>query len=361
MRNLYLYDHSCIDVIFNKNHNTFIVTEIPLYEFSNEGNHLMLRLTKKNLTTWDAINKISNYTGIPKNEIGYAGLKDKDAYTSQFISIPKDREDTLDGLEIENLKIEKKAYHNNKIRVGHLKGNKFVITLKKVFPNDEAKIKNIISLMKIHGIPNYFGEQRFGRDGENFKEGEEILKGLKKIRDKKKRVFLMNSYQSYMFNKWLNKRIELSKYINNFEIDEIAQATNLKKEAIKKLKKQTVKFKMLEGDILNHYPFGKIFECEDLEDEVNRFEKKDITITGLLPGKKVTLSSNEAKIIEEEIYGENITLEKLNGARRFAVIFPEDLETRYNKDEKHLKISFTLPKGSYATVFLDELLHSTNN
>ena len=358
MNNLSLYEHSAINVLFNKNHNTFIVTEIPLYDFSNEGNHLILRLTKKNLTTWDAINKISNYTGIPKNEIGYAGLKDKDAYTSQLISIPKDRENSLEGLEIENLKIEKKEYHNNKIRVGHLKGNKFVITLKKVFPNDVQKINNIISLIKIDGIPNYFGEQRFGSDGENFKEGEEILKGLKKVRDKKKRIFLMNAYQSHMFNKWLNKRVEFSKLVDNFEINEIVKATKLNKEIVKNLKKQTNKFKLLHGDVLSHYPYGKLFECEDMVSEEGRFKEHDITVTGLLPGKKATLASSHAQEIEEQMYGENIILEKLNGARRFAVIFPEDLETRYNKDEKHLKVSFTLPKGSYATVFLSELLHT---
>ena len=118
-------NHSLIDVYFKQNKDDFTVDEIPLYEFSGEGEHLILKVRKKDLSTWDMVNIISNHIGCKSRDIGYAGLKDKNAMTIQHISLHRQYEEKIDSFEHPLIKILEKNYHNNKIRVGHLKGNRF--------------------------------------------------------------------------------------------------------------------------------------------------------------------------------------------------------------------------------------------
>ncbi len=102
-------NHSKIDVIFKQNKDDFVVTEVPLYDFSGEGEHLILKIRKKDLSTWDAVEIIANYLGCKTRDIGYAGLKDKNAMTIQSISIHKQYEKKLDKFEHPNIKILEKT------------------------------------------------------------------------------------------------------------------------------------------------------------------------------------------------------------------------------------------------------------
>jgi tRNA pseudouridine13 synthase len=118
----------------------FVVEEIPLYEFSGEGEHLVLFVRKKNMSTLELVSAIAKYLKIKNKDIGYAGLKDKHAMTKQYISLHKKHEADLGNFNHENVKILSKTYHNNKIRIGHLQGNRFFIKLKKVNPTSAQKI-----------------------------------------------------------------------------------------------------------------------------------------------------------------------------------------------------------------------------
>jgi tRNA pseudouridine13 synthase len=346
-------NHSKIDVVFKQNKDDFVVTEIPLYEFSGEGEHLVLKIRKKDLATWDAIEILAKFLNCSSRDFGYAGLKDKNAMTVQSISVHRKYEEALKSFQHENLRILETTYHNNKIKVGHLKGNKFFIRLKRVGAIEKRKIEEALGLIVTNGIPNYFGFQRFGIDGDNYKKGKDIIDGKLKEKRRNLKQMYINAYQSYLFNSWLSKRIEISKLIDAFEPKEIYQRLNLPLDVVKQMKKQKHPFKLITGDLLSHYPFGKIFTIENLEEESAKFNERDRVPTGLLSGKRVKNSVGLAYEIEKEF--EAHTGE--DGARRFAWIFPEDISSNYKEDKNWMELQFYLPKGCYATEVIAEIIH----
>lgn len=346
-------NHSKIDVLFKQNREDFVVTEIPLYEFSGEGEHLIIKFRKKDLTTWDAVQIFSEQLACRNRDIGYAGLKDKNAMTIQHISIPKSCEEKLASFSHENIKILEITKHNNKIRVGHLKGNKFFIRLKRVTSLDAKKIEEALSHISTLGMPNYFGFQRFGIEGNNYKKGEAIVKGELREKNRKLKQMYINAYQSYLFNSWLSKRIEISKLIDSFSAKEIYKKINLPLELVSEMKKQKHPLKIMIGDLMSHYPFGKIFFVEDIKSESSKFYEHDRVPTGLLCGKRVKKSEGFAYDFEKE-FDEQINED---GARRFAWVFPSNIESNYKEDKNWMELQFTLPKGSYATEFIAEVIH----
>jgi len=349
-RNYYL-NHSSIPFHFAQSPRDFVVDEIPLYEASGEGEHLIVHVRKKNLSTWEMVDIFCNTMGAKAKEIGTAGLKDKNALTTQYISIPARLEEALEKFEHPLIKIMSVQKHGNKIRTGHLKGNRFFIRLKKVLPVAAAKLDQAIKHIKKDGMPNYFGYQRFGNDGDNYIIGQEIVEGKRKERNKKKARLFVSSYQSHLFNLWLSKRIEISKLCSGLDAKEAAEVLNLDIKLIKSIQKQPHPFKMLPGDLCMHYPYGAIFYAEELEKEAQLFYEKDRTPTGLLAGKKVKKSVDIAHTIEKDF--DAVTAE--DGTRRYAFVFPEDIETIYREDKAWYELHFTLPKGSYATVLIEEL------
>jgi len=349
----YYLNHSKIDVYFKQSKDDFIVTEIPLYEFSGEGEHLILKMRKKDLSTWDALEIIARYVGCKSRDIGCAGLKDKNAMTIQYISIHRKYEEKLDSFEHSQIKFIEKTYHNNKIKTGHLKGNKFFIRLKRVQPINKMKIESALEQIATYGIPNYFGFQRFGNYGDNYLKGKDIIDGKLKERKRKLKQMYINAYQSYLFNKWLSKRIEISKLVSNFKADEIASKVGLSVETIKELQKQKHPFKILKGDLFNHYPYGRLFYVEDTQEEAQKFYNRDRVPTGLLAGNKTKIASEDALKFEQEFIEDT----KESGSRRFAWIFPTEISSQYKEEKAWFELSFELPKGSYATEVISELLH----
>jgi tRNA pseudouridine13 synthase len=347
----YSLNHASIDFHFKHSARDFVVDEKPLYEFSGEGEHLILHIRKKNLSTMELISALAKYLGIKNKEIGYAGLKDKHAMTKQYISLHKKYEDALDGFKHESIKILSKTYHNNKIRIGHLSSNRFYIKLKKVNATDAKKIDEALKKISKQGMPNFFGYQRFGNDGDNHIDGEKIAKGQKKERNVKIRKLLISSYQSHLFNLWLSRRLEISSLVSSFTASELENLLNLPKIEIEKLQKQEHPFKLIEGDIMEHYPYGKLFEFDQSENDFSRFNKKDISVTGLLCGTKTRLSSGLAREIEKDFDDEI----NADGTRRYAWVYPTDVEGRFNAIEAQYELNFTLPKGSYATVLIEEI------
>ncbi|MDO7252768.1 tRNA pseudouridine(13) synthase TruD [Helicobacter cappadocius] len=375
MNKIYSLNHSPIDFHFSQNPRDFIVREVPLYHFSNEGEHHILNVRKKGLNTIEMINIFSSILGIKSSEIGYSGLKDKNAMTSQYISINKKFTQNLDSilplLEEKNIKILSCTYHNNKLKIGHLKGNNFFIRLKKVTPSVFEKINSVLKIIEKNGLPNYFGYQRFGKDGENFLEGQKIVRGELKIKNKRMSDFLISSYQSFLFNQWLNFRVKISKIFQAFEPQEILQAlcmdnifseyrqTNIQNlktldiAKIKSIKNQPSLFKLFEGDIMHHYPYGKVFELET-QNDISRFFDRNITPTGLLSGKKVLNATKVAGEIETCFIDKSI---HATGTRRFAWIWIENLKYNYIQENAWLELEFFLPKGSYATTLIEEIAH----
>jgi len=339
------------EFVFNSSSRDFIVEEIPLYDFSGEGEHLVAKVRKKDMTTWEMLNVLADHLGIRRRDIGYAGLKDKHAMTIQYISLPAKLEERLSSFTHEKIKILDTTRHNNKIRVGHLKGNRFEIRLKKVLGVQKEKLDSVLDWIADNGVPNYFGAQRFGTKGDNWQEGKKLLEGTLRMRDKKTREFLMGSYQSYLFNNWLAKRMEINLLLQSFGEAEVEKLAGLSEGSLKGTKDQQHFYKLLEGDLMMHYPYGKLFEAEDVAKEAARFVTKDTAPTGLIPGTKTKRATGSAGVIESQ-YDETLPL---YGARRYAWIQVEDIKKHHIPERAHYELSFTLPKGSYATNVLDVL------
>ncbi len=354
MDRIFYLDHAPIDFHFRQTPETFVVEEVPLYPFSGEGEHLIAKVRKKELTTWQMLQSLSEYLGVKLRDIGYAGLKDKNALTYQYISLPRRYEEALENFNHPKIKIIETTYHTNKIRLGHLKGNRFFVRLKKVLPVAAKKIDEVLKIIQREGMPNYFGYQRFGIDGENWKFGKRVVEGDLRIREPKKRRFLVNAYQSHLFNLWLSERIKQSKLINAFAPKELVQVLDLPSGIIEELKKQPRFFKLLPGDVMMHYPRGKIFFAEDVLAESERFAERAIAPTGLLPGRKTKRAEGLAREVEKDFDDKRIAE---FGDRRYAWVFVEDLEGVYKEQNAWYELNFFLPKGCYATILLEEIAH----
>ena len=217
------------------------------------------------------------------------------------------------------------------------------------------KLDSVLKWVKKNGVPNYFGNQRFGNNGDNWKEGKAILEGTLKMRDKKMRTFLINAYQSYLFNNWLSKRIELSMLLDAFSEADAEKVFELPKGSLANTKKQAHFFKILEGDLMMHYPFGRVFELESMEEEAKRFSEWDIAPSGLIAGTRASRTDKVSGLIEKN-YDDEVTE---SGSRRYAWIRVTDIKKTYVEERAHYELEFTLPKGSYATNVLDVLRGGT--
>ncbi len=339
------------DFLFTPSPRDFIVEEIPLYDWAGEGEHLIVQVRKKELTTWEMLDMLSNHLGIRRREIGYAGLKDKHAMTMQYLSLPAIHEASLERFAHSQIKILSTTRHTNKLRIGHLKGNRFSLRFKKVLGVQQAKLDSVLDWIETNGVPNYFGYQRFGRDGDNWREGQAIVEGTRKVRDRKMREFLISAYQSYLFNHWLSRRIAISRLLEGFNESEAEQAAGLPEGTLAGVAKQKHFFKILRGDVMMHYPHGRIFHADEAEEEAEKFARKDRAPTGLIPGKKAKRSEGEARRIESEF---DVSIAE-DGSRRYAWIFPTEIRRKYVPEKAHYELSFFLPKGSYATNVVDLL------
>ena len=304
-----------IPFVFSHNERDFIVEEIPLYPFSNTGEHRILKVRKKNISTLECVKLIAQALHIKEREIGYAGLKDKHALTYQHISVPnkafKAYENNLH--KIDQIKILESCLHGNKIKIGHLQGNKFFIRLKKVTPQSFERLKEEALLAQKQGFPNFFGYQRFGNFGDNYMQALQIKKPPNKQNPLEQ--LLISSLQSVCFNLWLEERLKISNIMQSFSLKDSIQALSsmynitMDREIFEILHSQALPLTPLIGDVCMHYPHGKFFYFGDkrLNDsqEINyaktilndteRLKNGDISITGLLSGmecKKILDSKN---------------------------------------------------------------------
>ncbi|MDR2152173.1 MAG: tRNA pseudouridine(13) synthase TruD [Helicobacteraceae bacterium] len=346
--------HSPINAHFAQNAKDFVVEEISLYEPSGAGDHLFVKIRKKGVSTWEAAQIFSERIGVKTRDIGYAGLKDKNAMCVQTLSFPAKFESAIAAFEHEAIKILDVKRHNNKLKIGHLKGNRFFIRLKKVGAIEAKKLDAAIKEIAQSGAPNFFGFQRFGLGGDNYEKARAFLDGEAKIRGRKMQKFLINALQSERFNAWLTRRIELSHAIRGFGADKIASEYGFNAETIKELNSQKQFFRLLRGDIMLHYPHGKLYVANEPIKEAERFAAKQTAPTGVLSGSQVMLAEDLAAAIENEFLEDIPT----SGDRRYAWIFPEELKGEYVAQEAHYELGFYLPKGSYATTLIEELLHS---
>ncbi|SHO80171.1 tRNA pseudouridine 13 synthase [hydrothermal vent metagenome] len=353
MKNNYAYNHKPIKFDFQQSIERFFVEEIPLYKPTGKGNFLILKIKKQDMSSWKLVTVIAKATGLAERDIGYAGLKDKSATTIQYISIPKNVEKFLNkNLTTDKVKILERYYNKSPIKIGELKGNRFVIKLHKVSKSEAQNITNISTKLARLGFPNYFGYQRFGEDSLSYEQGKEIAESGKRLKGVKEKL-LVASYQSHLFNSWLSSRVNLSTIITHNSINNASKILSYPKELVKVLSKQPQFFKLFIGDVVTPYPYGKSRFVRDMSSSATLFKEAKIAPTGLLCGENAIRAKSDAYHLEEPF--DDRELYALKGDRRLAWIWAEDLSTSYDEKSKEFIIGFYLPKGSYATTFLEEI------
>lgn len=348
----YAYNHSPIQFDFLQSVERFYVEEIPLYKPSGKGEYLFLNIKKYDLSTWRLIHVIKQATGANDRDIGYAGLKDKNATAIQQISIPKRFERSLSNIDTKRIEILSTNYNHSPLKIGHLKGNKFQIILSDINAHDAARFVKVAKTMSQDGIPNYFGYQRFGEDGKSWQQGKEIAQSGKKLKGAKEKL-LVSAYQGYLFNKWLAQRIGISKVVTESTVELASQRLGYPKELVTELAKQPHFFKIFLGDCILNYPNGKSNYCKDMTHTALRFSRAELSPTGLLAGDKINRAMSDARHLEEPYDDEELS--RVHGDRRWAWVWPSDIETEYDRQTDSLNVQFYLPKGSYATSFLEEI------
>lgn len=320
--NIYL-QKSDIKFAFAQTKKDFIVDEVPNREFAGRGKYLIARVKKQDMTTWDTVAVLARYLGVDAGEIGYAGLKDKNATTTQYLSFDSRAEKALRRFKHKKITIIETTKDTKTIRMGDLCANRFRINLYGVDNIKAGQIEKTAAKIVKNGLANYFGFQRFGKEGDALTQAKEMVSGKRHIKDVKLRKFLISVYQSHLFNQWLKKRVELS---------------------------EGGKFKLLRGDV--YIDAGERLFTPKKEVPLQDFLSKKVLPTGLLPGRDVFRARNEAREIEKEFDDEFLPYK---GYRRAAIVFPKDFSLRFFSKEQKALLSFTLPKGSYATSFIEAL------
>lgn len=315
----------------------FQVAERPLYLPCGEGEHLYIRITKRGLSTPDLVRRLSSKLGVKAQAIGVAGLKDARAVTTQMLSLQGVSPEQVARLALDDqiLKVEVLARHRNRLRTGHHAGNRFRLIIRDVAEQAVESVPAVLEQLIRRGVPNYFGPQRQGKEGDNYQVGAALLNDPRR-REKlprAKRIWYLNAYQSFLFNRILARRID--------RLDRV-----------------------LVGDWAMKLENGACFQVEDAEKEQARADRFEISPTGILFGSRVSWASGEPGRIEEAVIAEAGTTQDalvsaakacgFRGERRALRVPLAELE--WTLEGSALTLAFALPPGAYATSVLRELM-----
>ncbi|RLB53496.1 MAG: tRNA pseudouridine(13) synthase TruD [Deltaproteobacteria bacterium] len=313
----------------------FRVDEVPAYSPSGTGTHLFVHFEKRDLDTKRAVEAIARGLECDPRSVGWAGLKDRRGITTQWASIEGGDPDKALELRLDGIRMLDAKLHEQKLRTGHLKGNRFQIRLRGVH-GDADGAREILSALAETGCPNYFGPQRFGWNGNNLTRARRwIVDGGRAPRKRFEKKLLVSTFQAALFNEVTGRRLE----------------DGLLAEAVA-------------GDLMKKEDSGGLFIAEDLETEGPRVKAWEISPTGPMFGAKMRWPEAEAQIREARVL-EGSGLERADlasfrkageGTRRALRFRPTDLEVA--AEGENLLLAFTLRKGSYATVITREIMKS---
>ena len=314
----------------------FRVDELPAYLPSGAGPHLYLHVEKRGRTTRDVVRALARALGVAERDAGYAGLKDRAAVTTQWLSFPVARDPDPASLEGDGYRVLAASRHQNKLRPGHAHGNAFQVVVR---GGGLEAARGCAEALARAGLPNFFGPQRFGHDGANAALGRALLapdpsaEARRASRDRFLRRFALSAFQSELFNRWLGERI----------------ADGLFATA-------------LAGDVLKKLESGGVFVCEAPELDSARVAAFEVSPAGPMFGHQLkpvatgVPAEREARLL----FGEGLTLadfarggDEATGTRRAARL---PIEVALTPLPDGYLARFALPRGSYATVVMRELM-----
>ncbi len=372
----------------------FFVEELPLYKPCGQGEHLYLTIEKRGVTTFELLGRLARALGVPERTIGYAGLKDARATTRQTLSVCGVAPEQAAALQIEGVTVLQALRHRNKLRVGHLAGNRFVIRIRSVRPESLEAASQILGRLEEEGVPNFFGEQRYGALGNSHRIGAALLRGD----FEEAMTQIIGDPESIGNARW--RRGAEAFRAGDFEAalealpprmrDERRMIGELQKgapakDAVLTLPKKLLRLylsafqsslfdrvverrigalgRLLPGDLAFKHANGACFLVEDAEQEQPRADKMEISPSGPLFGHKMTSPSGEPGRIEEALLAEEGIAKEdfrlggglsMEGERRPLRVLLGEPSVR--QDAGDLVVSFVLPGGSFATSVLREIM-----
>ena len=312
----------------------FCVDEIPLYDFTGEGPHTYVRVRKRDWTTRDMIRSLARTAGVSDRDVGSAGMKDRWAVTTQWLSFPEGCRSPEDWDLEGGLEVIEVTHHGNKLRTGHLRANRFSIRLQDCPENGAEsgassaleRAQALVAAINERGLPNYFGPQRFGNAGMNVERSLRWLGGRTRG-PRKAHVAKFNAsvLQSEVFNRYVSARRKLGLE------------------------------RLFVGETVRLNGSGSVFTVTDPEADAPRLAAGDIVLTAPMVGPKARVAEGPLVQLEQAaIEGaglDEVALGRLaqfgKGARRDILMFPEVLSVERSDDR--LVLTFVLPSGSYAT------------
>lgn len=313
----------------------FQVEEDLGVEASGSGEHVLLKVRKRNLNTAEVAAHVARLAGVRARDVSYAGLKDRNAVTTQTFSVHLPGKEDPDWRELEGDKLEvlEAKRHHRKLRRGTLQGNAFRLRVR-AFSGDGGQLENRLQKITAHGVPNYFGAQRFGRDGNNLQKAEALLSGeIRKVRRDKRSIWL-SAARSRLFNLVLAERVRQGNW-NRF----------------------------LEGDVMQLAGARGQFMVEPDDAELlSRLQNQEVHITGPLCGKQsralqpqAAAARVEQQVLQhEQTWVAGLTRFGLEADRRALGLAVTGFQWQLDKDV--LELQFGLASGSYATAVVRELL-----
>ena len=309
----------------------FVVDEVPLYAASGEGDHWYVRLRKREATTPELRAVVADAAGVPERDIGYAGMKDKHAVTTQWLSVPVPRATPPETWQLpEAFALLEVSRHANKLRIGHLEANRFRIRLVNTAPRASEAIAVLSERILHAGIGNYFGSQRFGTGQRNLESALYALRrGRLGPRAGNRGKFMASVIQSEIFNRYVMARLELGRD------------------------------RALLGDVMRLEGGRAVFPVEDVEREQARLTAREICLTGPMVGPKMKTGHgrpHELEVAATESLGLDAELlralgRSAPGTRRDLLLWPSDLRHELCADGA-LVVEFTLPAGAYASLVI---------
>ncbi len=319
----------------------FRVIEVPAYHPSGVGRHLYITLTREGMTTPEVAGILGHFLDVPVADIGFAGYKDKHARTTQTFSVLCENRDPTVGVDLATCLEEHTPFtvhavnwHGNKLRAGHLVGNSFEILIRNpacALTEAEERAQVIADCLREKGLANFFGPQRFGHEGHNVQQGWRIVCESWRERRRWLHKLYVSAYQSYLCNQYLALR-QSENGLDN----------------------------MVRGDVARKQTTGGMFVVTDPHQDTKRLQAGEISFTAPMFGHKMWIAEEDAGHWENCILARaglaqhDWKRDRISGTRRTGLLRVPDLQVTRVPDGIHL--TFALPKGSFATTLLREIM-----
>jgi tRNA pseudouridine13 synthase len=375
----------------------FLVAEVPGYLPCGEGEHTFIEVEKRGIGTLEVLRRLAKALAISDRDLGYAGMKDAVGVTRQFISVPRVPPERLLSLELPGFRVLSAKRHKNKLKLGHLKGNRFRLRIREGCPDAADRAKAVLAELSRRGVPNFFGVQRYGAQGNSHLIGGALLRGdlsgavaaiigdPVQIRDERWRLAI----EAYRYGD-LAESLRLFPGHCRTERDLLARLLRQPDDPGKALRSVHPRMKKLylsayqswlfdrlldqrlatidtvvPGDLAFKHVNGACFLVTDVAEEMPRVAAFEISPSGPMFGCRMTLPEGDPLLWEQALLeserlalgsfdlGEGLRME---GERRALRVPLHDVLVEV--DPEGVVLEFALPRGSYATTVLREVMKS---